>query len=228
MRDFVVKVLDDVLGLLECGVVPTLAPTESGTACSFLLPALSLGPRLLVLLYRAYHCRLGSIDAPREAIQYVRGIVSIDGRRSFGRVGRSKASDTWVDRHYPRGTRYRWTGTDCNSPWELEGEATMLEVDAEVRLHVRVLNLVSQFNGAEDIRTDPCPTDTRTQCERDDFLGKHRRPVAKDRACSGTEAPDRSRFNPNRVVETIFEGGVENGLWVLEPFRTDHLDGRKD
>ena len=65
------KVLDDVLGLLECGVVPTLAPTESGTACSFLFPALSLGLGLLVLLYRACHCRLGSIDTPREAVQYL-------------------------------------------------------------------------------------------------------------------------------------------------------------
>ena len=94
----------------------------------------------------------------------------------------------------------------------------MLEVDAEVRLHVRVSNLVSQFNGAEDIRTDPV---------RARRLSREV-PVAKDRTCSGTEAPDRSRFNPNRVVETIFEDGAENGLWVLEPFRTDHLDGRKD
>jgi hypothetical protein len=69
MRDFVMKILDDVLGFPECGVVPTLAPTESGTTCSFLLPALSLG--LLVLLYRACHCRLGSIDTPREAVQYL-------------------------------------------------------------------------------------------------------------------------------------------------------------
>ena len=43
-----------------------------------------------------------------------------------------------------------------------------------------------------------------------------------------TEAPDRFGFNPNRVMETIFEDGAENGLWVLEPFRMDHLDGRKD
>jgi hypothetical protein len=122
-------------------------------------------------------------------------------------------------------SRYRWTGTDYNSPWELECEATMLEVDAEVRLHVCVSNLVPQFNGAEDVRTGPCPADTRPQCKCYDFLRKYRCPVAKDRACPGRKAPDRSGFDPNRVVETIFECGAENGLWILQSFRTDHLDG---
>ena len=87
--------------------------------------------------------------------------MSIDGRRPFGRVGRSKASDTWIDRHHPRGARYRWTGTDRNRPWELEGEATLLEVDAEVRLHVCVSNLVPQFNGAyarARVRRTPGPS----------------------------------------------------------------------
>ena len=154
--------------------------------------------------------------------------MPIDGRRPFGGVGRSKASDTRVDRHHPRGVRYRWTGTDRNRPWELEGEATLLEVDAEVRLYVCVSNLVSQFNGAEDIRTDPCPADTRSQCKCDDFLRKYRRPVAKDRACPRRKAPDRSGFDPNRVVETIFECGAEHGLWILQSFRTDHLDGGKE
>jgi len=55
-------------------------------------------------------------------------------------------------------TRYRWTGTDRNRPWELESKAALFKVDAEVRLHIYISNLVSQVNGTEEICTGPCPT----------------------------------------------------------------------
>ena len=107
----------------------------------------------------------------------------------------------------------------------LGAEATLFEVDAEVRLHVCVSNLVPQFNGAEDVHMGPCPVDTRPQCKCYDFLMKYQCPVEKDRACLRRKAMDRSGFDPNRVVETIFECGAEKGLWILQSFRTDHLDG---